>query len=457
MTQQILTIGVMTGNSLDAVDTVATKFCNNGSIEDVGSFSLDYPESLKTDFTDVRAGRKQPLEVLPAYMHTVGKAIQSLLAELEKAGIKKETIAAIGFAGQTIGHNPPSVVGHENAYTLQLGDGQNLADILDIPVIFDFRSDDIMNGGEGAPLAPVHHMHLAKKLNTTAIFLNAGNTGNVSASDGDKVYGWDSGPFNHYPDYLMRKYKSLAFDKEGEEGAKGTLRQNLLAELFYKAAIIKNGTNFMEISPPKSADTSWYAPIENFSCGYNFADILHTAEYFSAYGLFYSLGFLPANFPKVQKILTFGGGWNNQVSRNTFNDLILDRAFVLPEHRERFAEIRKRLVKGIIPESASVYGFDSRYMEARIFADLARCRITGEPFSYPETTGCRKPCYAGIIRFPKTGKTYLLNELLDFYQTGDLTPDTNEESPLYLSRAAKGWRNRKLKIGNKITFPVSRF
>ena len=78
-------------------------------------------------------------------------------------------------------------------------------------------------------------------------------------------------------------------------------------------------------------------------------------------------------------------------------------------------------------------------MEARIFADMAYCRIIGEPFSFPETTGCKTPTVAGIYVLPDTGTKYLLNDLFDRYHTAGLIG--NDWHKKY-NRAAKGWQNR---------------
>ena len=79
-------------------------------------------------------------------------------------------------------------------------------------------------------------------------------------------------------------------------------------------------------------------------------------------------------------------------------------------------------------------------MEARIFADMAYCRIIGEPFSLPETTGCKMPTVAGIYVLPQTGKEYLLTKLLEQYKTTALID--NDWNKKY-NRAAKGWQNLK--------------
>ena len=67
-----------------------------------------------------------------------------------------ETCDLVGFHGQTIHHDP------ENKVSIQLGDPERLAKMLNKDVIFDFRSNDLKLGGQGAPLAPLYHKFIIK-------------------------------------------------------------------------------------------------------------------------------------------------------------------------------------------------------------------------------------------------------------------------------------------------------
>lgn len=201
----------MTGNSLDGVDIVLTGF-ENGRITDLGGFSKPYPRSLTEKMLRLRArireegGRMErlvedgfSLEAINEYTSLVAETVNTFL---QRSGYCREDIAALGFHGQTCDHFPPSIAGGKPAYTVQVGNAGLLADLTGIPVIYDFRSDDIMAGGEGAPLAPVHNLHIAGDLRNKGVFpvafCNAGNTGNISVITEDKdgenvVRGWESG------------------------------------------------------------------------------------------------------------------------------------------------------------------------------------------------------------------------------------------------------------------------
>ena len=217
------TIGVMTGNSLDGVDAVLTDFSGD-KITDIASVSLPFPVDLTRDLLAFRALVKgkavSEFENAPLFADVLSRST-ALVAEAVNA-IKQPDVVAVGLHGQTCDHFPPSVANGEKPYTLQIFDAQKLADLTGIPVIYDFRSDDMMNGGEGAPLAPAHNAHIAADMRAkgfdSVAFCNAGNTGNIAVIAGDTVLGWDVGAFNHFADKLTREYKGVPCDTNGRFG-----------------------------------------------------------------------------------------------------------------------------------------------------------------------------------------------------------------------------------------------
>ena len=88
--------------------------------------------------------------------------------------VKNETI--IGFHGQTIYHNA------EEGISKQLGNGELLNQLSNKNIIFDFRSNDILNGGQGAPLTPIFHNLIAikKEIKLPVCFLNIGGISNIT-------------------------------------------------------------------------------------------------------------------------------------------------------------------------------------------------------------------------------------------------------------------------------------
>ncbi len=493
----LLVIGINTGNSLDAADVVLTKFGADQSIVDLDDYSLSMPADLAARLRRFRQAvcdaqgdmgtaallyERSLIEsgeandnaerLVADYTKYAAQAVNSLLQRSKKKLAGMSPIDLIGFHGQTCAHKPPSISrSEEEPYTVQIGDGQMLADLTGIPVVYDFRSDDLMNGGEAAPLAPGHHEHLAMHLKAQGkfpvAFCNAGNTGNISiiSERPDKslvVFGWDAGPFNEFPDRLMRLERGQDCDRGGECGARGKVNADLLKSLFEHAATTDQGENFLLKPPPKSSDPQWYRSIPelidtvNGANKISFEDRLRTAEYFSAYVYFYSLRWVPDDVLLPRAYLLCGGGWNNPVVKRHFEQLLhgqFDQAPVIDGHKKLFEHIKGRLLSTDKKPECMIsdeYGFSGQFMEARIFADAAVCRVKAVPFTRPETTGCKAPTLLGIIRFPHAQPQRAsrnLQQWLDEHNSLHLTPDNPEIFDGRWSRAVAGWRSRLHEAG----------
>ncbi|MFV0626637.1 MAG: anhydro-N-acetylmuramic acid kinase [Alphaproteobacteria bacterium] len=408
-------VGVMTGNSLDAVDVVLTEF-EQDNMKDIAYFSKSYPESLRNNFLSLRkkikeSGFRNVIKTIDfeSTVQTYTELVAQTVNELLKDYDKKE-IAAIGFHGQTLDHFPPSIAGHKKPYTLQVGDALLLATLTQIPVIYDFRSDDMMAGGEGAPLAPMHNFHIAKNFQNKNIFpvafCNAGNTGNISiisqnSKNETNVLGWDIGPFNHYTDYLVRKFKGESCDFGGKFGEKGEISLEILEYLFDNVAINAEGENFYLQSPPKSSDPSWYKLLDILNCEEHlFYDVLRTVEYLSTYSFVYNLKYISEDVQMPKYFLLFGGGWKNPICFSDFKAIFENKMPLLEKHRKIFEKIFNRFEKKPIIAWADDYGYSGEFMEARIFADLAYCKIKNILFTTPEITNCKSPTICGIWAYP---------------------------------------------------------
>jgi anhydro-N-acetylmuramic acid kinase len=397
------------------------------------------------------------------YTDFVAHATLRLIA---KAAGRNLTVDLIGFHGQTCAHCPPSIAKSKDPsllYTVQIGDGQRLADKTGVPVVYDFRSDDLMNLGEAAPLAPVHHQHLARQIKNKGhfpiAFCNAGNTGNITIISEQvtthelHVQGWDTGPFNNFPDKLMQLEHGKECDLDGAWGTRGTVQLDLLSKLFHQSVLTKEGENFLLRPPPRSSDPQWYQLIPALTDkNLRFEDRLRTAEYFSSYIFFFSLSYVSSELRMPAHLALCGGGWKNPISFEGFRGLVagdFKSNPVLPEHSQLFSNIQSRIQSensrtGHCAPS-DFYGFDGGAMEARIFADAARCRLMGEPFSQPSTTGVSKPTVAGIIRVPQKNKALLseaVANLLQTHQSWDLTLDNPSRFDGRWSRASAGWDKR---------------
>ncbi|HSV30127.1 MAG TPA: anhydro-N-acetylmuramic acid kinase, partial [Candidatus Omnitrophota bacterium] len=184
----MLALGLMSGTSLDGVDA-ALVVTDGIGIERLGaSLTLAYDATLRERLRAVLGGKGEVAAVERDVTLFHAEAVNRLLAE---NGLSPAEIDVVGFHGHTILHRP-----HERR-TWQIGDGQLLADSLGIPVVNDFRTKDVLAGGQGAPLVPVFHRALAAGLPRPVAVLNLGGVGNVTwIGEDDQVLAFDTGPGN---------------------------------------------------------------------------------------------------------------------------------------------------------------------------------------------------------------------------------------------------------------------
>ena len=411
MTQKRYYIGIMTGNSMDAVDMAYV--CFDGRINLLCFDSIPFSADMQKQTAELRefvrlCKTRVEIEnsslfqfVHQGYITQVAQAVTSFIVTHQ---IDLKTLNAICFHGKTLDHCPPSRVVKEKIngkpYTIQMGSGQQLADLTArllaeqtgfehrISVIYDFRSDDIFNGGEGAPLIPVFNAFMAKQDGVlNRIDINAGNTSNLCViQDGKAKGGWDLGPCNEYPDYLIRTYTDLPFDRNGQIAKGGRINQDLLQKLFEK------GQNFYQTKPPKSGDPMYYNTQEiiDFQCADGLADKVRTCLYFSAYLMVYGLQFvkgtIPANFS------LFGGGWKNPVLFADFQNILNQQGLILPTHQTVFADIYARLAgQPMIRQQQN-----GQATESMLMALMGAYFDLNYPWTQPCLTGCQTPTVCGL-------------------------------------------------------------
>ena len=130
----------------------------------------------------------------------------------------------IGFHGHTIYHNT------EEKISKQIGLGANLSKLTNKDVVYNFRQNDIKNGGEGAPLSPIYHLALIKSLfneNKVKIpisILNIGGIANITEIEKDfKISSRDIGPGNCLIDKWIRLNSGKRFDENGDISRSGKI------------------------------------------------------------------------------------------------------------------------------------------------------------------------------------------------------------------------------------------
>ena len=155
-----LYIGLMSGTSVDSIDSVLINLDNN-SFEIIEVSSSSIGKTLKDRiFNEVNKDKISKIEIEKLDLE-LGKAFGNAAKKLlQKAEIDSCDVVAIGSHGQTIKHAPNA----PSPFSLQIGSPKEIANITNIKTVADFRTADIAVGGQGAPLTPLFHSFILKKI-----------------------------------------------------------------------------------------------------------------------------------------------------------------------------------------------------------------------------------------------------------------------------------------------------
>jgi len=358
----ITALGAMSGTSLDGVDAAVV-------VTDGHEITAFGPSAYRP----YSRGEAQVLRAaLGCWPDAQPVAAATALCERAHAEVLQrfDGVDLIGFHGQTLAHDP------QGRRTHQAGDGARLAALLDLPVVWDFRSADVAQGGQGAPLAPFFHFACAKWLGASqpVCFLNLGGVGNLTWVDPRKavpeaagaLLAFDTGPANAPLNDLLHRRLGLSCDHDGSLAASGTVAtpmvdQFLTADYFAK-------------KPPKSLDRDDFSDLSALVQDLSDSDAAATLTAMVAGSVACGLAHCPT---PPERVLVTGGG--------RFNPVLM-------------AEISDRSECAVLPVEA--VGLDGDMLEAQAFAYLAVRATRGLPTSCPETTGVQAPVCGGEISLP---------------------------------------------------------
>jgi len=362
-----LYIGMISGTSRDGVDAALVSFAG-GSPTVLAARCDPYPPELLRRLEALLTPPRRPtpraaFELDAPLADHFAATAQRLLAE---AGVAPAAVTAIGSHGQTVWHDPDRTPPE----TLQLGDPQRIADRTGITTVGDFRRADVAAGGQGAPLAPLLHRVLFARAGRTRAVLNLGGIANVSLLDGTaRVSGFDTGPANCLMDAWTRRHRDAAYDRDGAWAAGAqpdpVLLERLLADPWFSRPPPKStGIEYFNLEwLDRALDTSApdAARVQATLCELTAASV---AAAIAASG--------------AGDVLVCGGG--------VHNDHLLGR-------------LRARL-PGVSVRSTADAGLDPDWVEAVLFAWLARERLAERRLDTPPVTGAERPVRLGRIARP---------------------------------------------------------
>lgn len=362
----------MSGTSMDGIDAAIIKTDGINFIENLGHHSYIYDDAMrsrlktalkdaeKIQVRDQRPGQLKDIENELTLLHV--DAVKELLI---KFNLTSKDIDFIGFHGQTILHKP------ELALTVQLGDGNDLARCTNINVVYDMRANDMLYGGQGAPLVPIYHQAIARKLGSKislpVAFVNIGGISNLTWIDqGDNLVAFDCGPGNALLDQWMKFKTDKNYDLDGMHSAKGKVIQSIVET--YQMH------DFFQKKQSGSLDWRDFKPLINDDVSVE--DGAATLCYLTAYGIIHSLRHVPI---LPHNLIISGGGAHNKT---------------IMQHLIELAA-----VKNIKIYTATTFGIASDFLEAEAWGYLAVRAAKNLPLTFPKTTGCFKPVSGGVIVF----------------------------------------------------------
>ena len=359
-----LFIGLMSGTSTDGVDGVLADFARADRPRLLASVSLPMPDKLRHEFLALNSPGSDELRRAAL----AGNALADLYSQacqalLQQTGLKPEDIAAIGAHGQTVRHDP------EAGYTIQINAPARLAALTRIAVIADFRSRDIADGGQGAPLVPAFHHALFANGQARAI-LNLGGIANVTLLDAQGgIGGFDTGPANVLLDLWVQSRTGQAYDADGRWAAAGHSHAGLLQHLM-------DSEPWFALKPPKSTgrdrfNWNWLTQrLSTFDTTHlSGQDIQATLQMLTASTVAQAIA---AQAPDTEEVIVCGGGTLNQ-------GMMRDLQSLIP------APVR----------ASSTLGVPVQLVEALAFAWLAWAYEHGYPAGLPAVTGARQPTLLG--------------------------------------------------------------
>ena len=346
-------IGLMSGTSMDGIDAAFLKTDGLLHVEAGEAITVPYSEDLRQKLSELVSSGIDSKNVEEQI--TV-KHAEVIIQLLKKTNTPANEIDLIGFHGHTVFHSPA------RRMTLQIGDGELLAKLTGVDVVCDFRSNDVKQGGQGAPLVPLYHQAVATKLTKPLAILNLGGVANISwLGHENELLAFDTGPGNA----LLDDYISLHLGEKQDTGGKlslsGNVDQGSLKSLLEHPYFLKKA--------PKSLDRNEFdwTPVSKLSI----ADGATTLCAFTAEAVARSIQIIPEP-PEIW--LVTGGGRHNLAMMQ---------------------ELKNRLEAPV--KSVDDIGWKGDFLEAQAFGYLAVRSLKGLPLSIPSTTGVPHPLSGGVI------------------------------------------------------------
>ncbi len=356
ISEPVLAIGMMSGTSADGVDVALVRTDGDREFEFIAADHHPYADYFQKRLITAARGqlvdRAARGELERALTDFHAQAVRNLLSQ---QSLSAEQIHVAGFHGHTTLHAP------ENRITIQIGDANYLRSEIAIPIVSEFRQEDVDKGGQGAPLAPLFHAMLLADQPQPVAILNLGGVGNLTWIDtSGQIHAGDTGPGCGLLDEWAMTHLKTPYDADGRLALNGLVDDDFVTKTM--------ASPYFERPFPKSADRFEFSGLRPTHlspedgaatlCAVTAETVARAAKQFGE--------------PPTTLWVT-GGGAKHPV--------------VWQMLKTRFPKVANVAELGLRPDS----------LEAECFSWLAVRFLRGLPTSLPTTTGCQEPVCGGML------------------------------------------------------------
>ena len=372
-------LGLMSGTSMDGVDASIIRSDGNSEYSIKLDKYFEYQEELRKKLINVRS-KIFSLEHLKTYSVEINDLEREITlfhanAVNEILESSKIEVDFLGFHGHTIFHDSKKKI------SKQLGNGKLLSQLTKKIVIFNFRENDLKNGGQGAPLVPIFHnaianKYLKKELNKhlSVNILNIGGISNITqtvkwedffkSNSINILKACDIGPGNCLIDEWVRKNSKNKYDNEGELAKIGKTDDLILNQALENFDVVPPYKDSLDV---RDFDIS-------FTKGLSLENGASTLTDFTATQISKALIYFGGSSKSSIWLVSGGGRKNKYLIKSIIEN-----------------------IKGMVLLPIEKYGVDGDFVESQAFAYLAIRSFLKLPISFPTTTGCKQPTVGGVI------------------------------------------------------------
>ena len=345
---EYIALGCMTGTSLDGIDCSLIKSDGTSKVIQISNDFTPYSKKLQKKLSKIiRDQYLDDLEVVRLLNEEYQHAINNLILK------NKIKIDVIGIHGQTIYHNSLLKL------SIQLYD-KKIKYNSKAPIICNFRKNDILNGGNGAPIIPIYHQIIANQLQIkSTIFVNIGGVTNFTIIDNGEIRAGDSSFGNALINDLLISKTNYKFDDNGSISRTGKKISNLFN------LIIKD--DFFKKKLPKSLDRNYFHHyVNDINLNNSIEDIIYTLLSIIPFSINQII-----NNKKTYKVILMGGGRKNLTLVKLFKEIFDDLSLI------------------------DDFNFDGDFIESQGMGLLAIRYLNKITSTYESTTGVLKDIYLG--------------------------------------------------------------